>query len=275
MTDILFVCRPKSRSAVHSILQKIVDHKRSEVESSKSKSPLPQIKKAAADARPVRNFLKALQTDGEISLIAEVKKASPSKGIIREDFDPVQIAQSYESAGASCISVLTDENFFQGHRDFLVAVGDAVELPTLRKDFIIDPWQVYDARAAGADAVLLIAECLDADTLKELHALINELGMTALVELYERQNIDKVLDCNPSLVGVNNRDLNTFEVNLEHSIEIRRSLPQELTFVSESGISSNAEVSRLLQADVDAILVGESLMRADDIAAAVRRLLGT
>jgi len=260
---------------VHSILKKIIDHKLVEVEASKSRQSLQDVEKAAADARPVRDFLAALQTPGEISLIAEVKKASPSKGVIREDFNPVEIAKAYESAGASCISVLTDENFFQGHRDFLVDVGNAVSIPTLRKDFIIDPWQVYDARAAGADAVLLIAECLDAEPLRELHALINELGMTALVELYDSENIEKVLACQPSLVGVNNRDLNTFEVDLGHSIEIRKNLPAEITFVSESGISSNVEVSRLLQANVDAILVGESLMRADDIAAATRQLLGT
>ena len=260
---------------MHSILKKIVDHKLEEIEASKSKTPLADIAKAASDGRPVRDFVAALQTPNEISLIAEVKKASPSKGVIREDFDPVSIARAYESAGASCVSVLTDENFFQGHRDFLVQVGQAIKLPTLRKDFIIDPWQVYDARAAGADAVLLIAECLDAERLLDLHSLINELGMTALVELYDRENIEKVMACEPSLVGVNNRDLNTFEVNLDHSIEIRRSLPQELTFVSESGISSPAEVSQLLQANVDAILVGESLMRADDIAAATRQLLAT
>jgi indole-3-glycerol phosphate synthase len=170
--------------------------------------------------------------------------------------------------------VLTDENFFQGHRDYLVQVGDAVKLPTLRKDFIIDPWQVHDARAAGADAVLLIAECLEASQLNDLHCLINELGMTALVELYDRENIEKVMACSPSLVGVNNRDLNTFEVNLEHSIEIRKSLPDEITFVSESGISSNAEVQRLQAANVDAILVGESLMRSTDIVKATRELLG-
>ena len=260
---------------MHSILKKIIDHKLVEVEASKSQLSLQDVISQARDARPVRDFLAALQTPGEISLIAEVKKASPSKGIIREDFHPVEIAKAYEAAGASCVSVLTDENFFQGHRDFLVEVGNAIALPTLRKDFIIDPWQVHDARAAGADAVLLIAECLEADSLRELHDLINELGMTALVELYDRENIENVLSCQPSLVGVNNRDLNTFEVDLEHSIEIRKSLPAEVTFVSESGISTHAEVSRLLKANVDAILVGESLMRERDISAAAKRLLGT
>ena len=245
---------------MHSILKKIIDHKLLEIETSKQNSSLDSVKKAADDGRLARDFLKALQNSGEISLIAEVKKASPSKGVIRNDFDPATIAKAYQQAGASCISVLTDEAFFQGHLDYLIEVGQAVSLPILRKDFIIDPWQVYEARAAGADAVLLIAECLEATQLCDLHGLINELGMTALVELYNRENIEKVLACKPSLVGVNNRDLNTFEVDLEHSISIRQSLPSEITFVSESGISTNAEVSRLLQANVDAILVGESLM---------------
>ncbi len=259
---------------MHSILKKIIDHKLTEVESAKSSKSIDEIRAEAESGRSVRDFRGALQTPGEISLIAEVKKASPSKGVIREDFNPVEIARTYELAGASCISVLTDENFFLGHRQFLVDVGDAVQIPVLRKDFIIDPWQVYDARAAGADAVLLIAECLEAQQLRDLHALINELGMTALVELYDHENIEKVLSCNPTLIGVNNRDLNTFEVNLDHSIEIRKSLPKDVTFVSESGISSYVEVKKLLQANVDAILVGESLMRSDDISAATLELLG-
>ena len=142
---------------MHSILKKIIDHKLVEIEAAKSRKPLQDVISAAKDAGPVRDFLAALQTPGEINLIAEVKKASPSKGIIRADFNPVEVAKAYESAGASCVSVLTDENFFQGHRDFLVDVSNAISLPTLRKDFIIDPWQVYDARAAGAAAVLLLS----------------------------------------------------------------------------------------------------------------------
>lgn len=259
---------------MHSILEKIVHHKRDELVTAKAKSSIESVRRACSEAAPPRDFLAALQLPDAIGLIAEVKKASPSKGIIREDFDPVSIAIDYETAGASCVSVLTDEHFFHGHRNYLVAVSKAVRLPALRKDFIIDPWQVYDARAAGADAVLLIAECLDAVQLKELHALINELGMTALVELYDRDNIDKVMACSPTLVGVNNRDLNTFEVNLEHSIEIRKSLPDDITFVSESGISTHAEVLRLQDANVDAILVGESLMRNRNIVAATHKLLG-
>ena len=170
--------------------------------------------------------------------------------------------------------MLTDVDFFQGSDDALRRARAACELPVLRKDFIIDPWQVYEAREAGADAVLLIAECLEANQLKDLHCLINELGMTALVELYERDNIEMVLDCDPDLVGVNNRDLNTFQVDLEHSVSIRKALPASITFVSESGIGSHTEVKRLQAADVDAILVGESLMRSDDIESATKKLLG-
>ena len=160
-----------------------------------------------------------------MSLIAEVKKASPSKGLIRADFDPVKIAQAYASSGASCISVLTDEHFFKGHLDYLEAIRAAVDVPLLRKDFILDASQVYEARMAGADAVLLIAECLSPKQLRQLHDLIVELGMTPLVELYDQANVDAVLACQPKLVGVNNRDLNTFEVDLMHSIRVKAAVP--------------------------------------------------
>lgn len=230
---------------------------------------------AADNAQTPRNFLKALQDAENIALIAEVKKASPSKGIIRADFDPVSIAQTYANAGASCISVLTDENFFQGHLDYLSAIRQQVNIPLLRKDFIIDEYQVFEARAAGADAVLLIAECLDADQLIGLHKRIRALGMTPLVELYDAQNVEKVLAADPVLVGVNNRDLNTFEVDLSHSVKVKRLLPPSVTFVSESGIYTRDDVQMLENSGVDAMLVGESLMRADDIGDAVRTLLGS
>lgn len=264
-----------SDNAVHSILQKIVDRKKEEIQAGKSNTPLDEFKAIAADAAPVRDFVAALTQTKNIALIAEVKKASPSKGIIREDFDPVVIARAYESAGASCISVLTDVDFFQGHIDYLRSVRSAVSIPVLRKDFIIDPWQVWQARAAGADAVLLIAECLDADSLRELHALVMSLKMTPLVELYDRENIDKVLACDPVLVGVNNRNLNNFEVELGHSVAVRAELPDEIAFVSESGIASREDIEYLQGHQVDAVLVGESLMRQPDIVAATRKLLGT
>ena len=209
----------------------------------------------------------------QVGLIAEVKKASPSKGVIRADFDPLSIAMQYAAAGANCISVLTDEHFFQGHLDFLRQIRGAVEVPLLRKDFVLDDYQVYEARAAGADAVLLIAECLDDHMLIQLHQTIESLGMIALVELYDAANIDKVMACNPKLVGVNNRDLNTFEVDLAH-VRVKNQLPDCVTFVSESGIFTNEDVVMLKENDVDAMLVGESLMRSQDIGSAVETLLG-
>jgi len=233
------------------------------------------LRSAAEKAAPPLDFVQALgqrKAAGSIGLIAEVKKASPSKGIIRADFDPVAIARTYAKHGAACISVLTDEHFFQGHLDFLRQIRSAVDVPLLRKEFVLDAYQVYEARAAGADAVLLIAECLDGETLQELHQSIESLGMTALVELYDADNIDKVMACNPKLVGVNNRDLNTFEVDLGHSVRVKNQLPESVTFVSESGIFTNSDVVMLKQNGVDAMLVGESLMRSDDIGSGSPRL---
>lgn len=259
---------------MHSILKKIIARKRDEVQFGKSRTTLDEFRDRVASTAAARDFLEALKRAEDVALIAEVKKASPSKGLIREDFNPVEIARSYELAGASCISVLTDEDFFQGHLDYLGAVREKISLPVLRKDFIIDPWQVWEARAAGADAVLLIAECLEGELIRELHALILELEMTPLVELYDRDNIEKVLSCDPVLVGVNNRDLNTFEVDLGHSIALRQELPEEIVFVSESGISTREDVEFLQGKQVDAVLVGESLMRQEDIVAATKKLLG-
>ena len=203
-----------------------------------------------------------------------MKRASPSKGLIRADFDPVQIAECYSESGASCISVLTDEKFFEGHLEFLKQIRASVDIPLLRKDFILDSYQVFEARAAGADAVLLIAECLSVEELYSLHFEIESLGMMPLVELYDVENLPAVLACNPKLVGVNNRDLNTFEVDLNHSVLVRKRVPEEITFVSESGIYTNSDVRLLRENGIDAMLVGESLMRADDIGAAVKALLG-
>lgn len=255
---------------MNSILSKIVAHKREEIAA-----------RGAVEYRtpekPPRDFLAALTTGGQagrVSLIAEVKKASPSKGVIREDFDPVEIAQAYQRGGASCLSVLTDEHFFQGHLDYLIAVRKAVTLPILRKDFVLCESQVYEARMAGADAVLLIAECLEPSQLKDLHDLIVSLDMTPLVELYEEKNIDAVLACRPRLVGVNNRDLKTFEVDLHHSLRMKAKLDPGIAMVSESGIFTNDDVQLMQTNSVDAILVGESLMRSNDIETAVKTLLG-
>ncbi len=256
-----------------SILDKIVAKKRTEIEAAEKSRPIEELIALTEQAPPPRDFVAALTAGSDIGLIAEVKKASPSKGIIREDFDPVSIAKCYAENGAHCISVLTDEPFFQGSLDYLKAIRAVVEIPLLRKDFILDEYQVYEARSAGADAVLLIAECLDEQSLPFLHRRICELGMTPLVELYEEANIERVLDCNPILVGVNNRDLNTFDVDLGHSIRIKKQLPDDIVMVSESGIFSGADVQRLHAAGIDAMLVGESLMRSKDIGRAVQELL--
>ena len=257
-----------------TILDKIVATKRREIETAKSETPERALRQRLAEAPRIRDFFAPLAEEGPIRLIAEVKKASPSKGVIREDFDPVEIARTYQQHGAACISVLTDAPYFQGSLEYLRRIRDHVDLPLLRKDFIIDPYQVVEARVAGADAVLLIAECLDDATLRRLHEAILELGMTPLVELYERENLARVLDVGARLVGINNRDLRTFEVDLGHTLRLCREIPEDRVVVGESGIRTRQDVERLESAGVQAMLVGESLMARDDVGAAVDELLG-
>lgn len=257
-----------------TILDKIVATKRTEIERAKAAMPEAELRARLADAPPLRNFFTPLSASGPIKLIAEVKKASPSAGVIRADFDPIAIAKTYEAHGASCISVLTDESHFQGSLDYLRQIREAVGLPLLRKDFVLDTYQVLEARAAGADAVLLIAECLDDCNLRKLFNAICDLGMTPLVELYEIENLTRVFDAGATLIGVNNRNLHTFEVDLERTIQLRKRVPDECVLVGESGIKTPDDVQRLDAAGVDAILVGESLMREPDIGTAVDRLLG-
>jgi indole-3-glycerol phosphate synthase len=261
-------------SGVSTILDKIVANKRDEVAAAKAALPPAELRARLADAPPVRDFFAPLATGGPIKLIAEVKKASPSKGVIRVDFDPVAIARTYENHGASCLSVLTDEKHFQGNLDYLRQVRHAVNIPLLRKDFILDSYQLLEARVAGADAVLLIAECLDDCNLRKLHNEALELGMTPLVEFYEPTNLERVLAAGAGLIGVNNRDLRTFEVDLGHTIRMRDQVPLDAVLVGESGIYTRTDVLRLEAAGVDAMLVGESLMREADIGQAVARLLG-
>jgi len=258
---------------VATILDQIVATKRGEIERAKAAAPLAELRARLADAPPVRDFFAPLAAGGPIKLIAEVKKASPSKGIIRADFDPVAIARIYEAHGATCLSVLTDEPYFQGSLDFLSRVREAVTIPVLRKDFILDSYQLVEARVAGADAVLLIAECLDDCHLHKLHNEAIELGFTPLVEFYEPANLDRVLAAGAQLIGVNNRDLRSFNVDLDHTIRMREKVPLDCVLVGESGIEARADVLRLQAAGVDAMLVGESLMRDADIGAAVDRLL--
>ena len=257
-----------------TILDKIVATKREEIARSKAAVPRSVLLDQLADAPPVRDFLGALTSRESISLIAEVKKASPSKGVIRQDFHPVEIAQVYERHGAACVSVLTDQTYFQGSLDYLRAIRAAVGIPLLRKDFVIDPYQVLEARTAGADAVLLIAECLDDQALQTLHDTIVELGMTPLVELFEPENLSRVVDVGAGLIGVNNRDLRTFEVDIRRTLRLRRQIPDDRAVVGESGIRTRADVERLERGGVAAMLVGESLMRRPDIGAAVDELLG-
>ncbi|MGD9720065.1 MAG: indole-3-glycerol phosphate synthase TrpC [Pirellulales bacterium] len=257
-----------------SVLDKIVATKWAEIAAARQARPEGALREAAAAAPPVRNFFAQLAAGGPIRLIAEVKKASPSAGLIRADFQPVEIAQTYERHGASCISVLTDEPYFQGKLDDLRAVRAAVGLPVLRKDFILDRYQLYEARAAGADAVLLIAECLDDCNLRALHNEAVALGMTPLVELYDPANLQRVFDAGATLIGVNNRDLRSFQTDLEHTLRLRNRVPDQCVLVSESGIRTRADVERLQAAGVDAILVGETLMASADIGAAVDALLG-
>ncbi|MBC8356154.1 MAG: indole-3-glycerol phosphate synthase TrpC [Planctomycetes bacterium] len=257
-----------------TILDKIVATKREEILRAKELCPEAELRTRIADAPPPRDFFNALAASGPIKLIAEVKKASPSKGLIREDFHPVEIAKTYEENGASCISVLTDEQYFQGRLEYLRDIRAAVSLPVLRKDFILDTHQLLEARVAGADAVLLIAECLDDCNLRKLHNEAIELGMTPLVELYEPANLTRVFDAGATLIGVNNRDLRTFEVDLHHTIRMREKVSDECVLVGESGIHSREDAVMLEAAGVDAILVGEHLMSQPDIGAAVRTLLG-
>jgi len=257
-----------------TILDKIIATKRQEIAVARAAIDDASLEKAIEDAPPCRDFFGALAADGPIKLIAEVKKASPSKGIIRADFQPLEIAQAYEAGGATCLSVLTDESYFQGSLEYLRRIRHHVGLPVLRKDFILDSYQLLEARAAGADAVLLIAECLDDCNLRKLHNETIELGMVPLVEFYEPENLSRVLDAGATLIGVNNRDLRTFEVDLAHTIRMRERVPDECLLVGESGIHTSADVQRLAEAGVDAMLVGESLMRQSDIVAAVRTLLG-
>jgi len=256
-----------------TILDRIVTAKRAEVEASRQRLGVAELERRCADLPPPRDFRAAL-TAGGVRVIAEVKKASPSAGVLRSDFDPVAVARTYERHGAACLSVLTDQPFFQGSLADLEAVRRAVALPLLRKDFLLERYQLLEARAAGADAVLLIAEVLHGDALPRLLAQAAGLGLQALVELYDRDNLPRVLDAGARLVGVNNRDLRTFETRLEHTLELAALVPPDVCLVSESGIRTRADVERLAAAGVRAVLVGETLMRAADPGARLAELLG-
>lgn len=256
-----------------TILDRILDQKRLDIAAARDRVSLDALKRQCDRAPAPRGFLAALRAAEQPALIAEVKKASPSAGLIRADFDPVSIARQYERAGAACLSVLTDEHFFQGHLDSLRDIRGIVRIPVMRKEFIIDSYQVVEARAAGADAILLIAECLDDESLHALCRAAHDLGMDVLIELYDVDNVPRVLATGNPLIGVNNRDLRTFVTSLDHTFRVQRQIPSSCLLVSESGIAAHADILRLREAGVGAVLVGESLMRQPDIGQAVRQLM--
>jgi indole-3-glycerol phosphate synthase len=261
-------------AGMSDILERIVASKRRELTEAKRRVSEVELERRIAHAAPPRDFRAALERGPGIQIIAEVKKASPSAGVLRADFDPVAIARIYERHGAACISVLTDEPFFQGHLGYLEAIRAAVDRPLLRKDFLLDRYQLLEARAAGADAVLLIAEILGDNELPEMLREAHELGLQALVELYDRANLARVLDSGARLIGVNNRDLRSFVTRLEHSLELIDQMPGDVCLVSESGIRSRADIERLQTAGVRAVLIGETFMRAPDIGAKLNELIG-
>ena len=265
-----------------NILEEIVQTKRAEVAERRVHTPVEALREKISELGRPRNFFAAVTRAGgakPLKLIAEVKRASPSAGVIRDDFDPVAIARAYADAGADALSVLTDEKYFQGKLEYIHAVRDAVKLPVLRKDFIIDPYQVYESRAAGADAILLIAECLQVNELIDLQILATELNLTTLIEVHDMDNLIRVRDHvigfphrSYSLVGINNRDLRTFKTDLGTTLRLSDLIEDKSVLVSESGIHTAADVAKLAAVGVGAVLVGESLMRSDDIGAKVREM---
>ena len=252
-----------------TILERIVAAKRAEVAAAKKK--ITDIKARAAAAPPVRDFLAALRAK-QPAVIAEIKRASPSRGVLRADYDPAAIAKSYENAGAACMSVLTDMEFFQGAPEHLTQARSACGLPALRKDFLIDPYQVYEARALGADCVLLIVACLDDAQMRELESLAHKVGMAVLVEVHDAAELARALKLKTPLIGINNRNLRSFETRLETTIELLPRIPPGRLVITESGILSKADVERMRRHGVHSFLVGEAFMRAPDPGAELKTL---
>lgn len=257
-----------------TILDRIVEARLAAIEKGKKRVPEPVLRMTVRKAEKPRDLTAALRA-GRINIIAELKKASPSLGMIRTDFDPPALAAQLAASGAAALSVLTEEDFFHGSLGYLRAARRATTVPVLRKDFIIDPWQVWESRAADADAFLLIVAILSESQLKSLIALGTDLGMAALVEVHTREELHRALQAGAHIVGVNNRDLRTFEVRVETSLELIEQIPDDCIAVSESGLSSYADLQRLRAAGYDGFLIGEHLMKAADPVAALKALLGT
>jgi indole-3-glycerol phosphate synthase len=258
-----------------TILREILARKAEEVAERRSAQPLSSLESRISEQGAARGFCAALQqrtSEGEPAVIAEVKKASPSKGVIREDFQPAQIAESYQGGGASCLSVLTDKDFFQGSEAYLHQAREACELPVLRKDFTIDPYQVIEARAIGADAVLLIVAALADDQMHELMHAATEVGVDVLVEVHDRAELERALELPTSLIGINNRNLHTFETSLSTTLDLLPHIPDDRLVVTESGIHTPADVALMRDANVLAFLVGEAFMRAPEPGEKLREL---
>jgi indole-3-glycerol phosphate synthase len=259
------------------VLQRILAVKREEVAAAKQAISPREVEARARAAAPVRDFVGAIRAKhaaGRPAVIAEIKRASPSKGLLRENFDPAAIARSYEAGGAACLSVLTDRRFFQGAPEHLVAARAACALPVLRKDFVLEPYQVYEARALGADCILLIAAALSPEAMRALEAIAHELGMAVLVEVHDAAELDAALQLRTPLLGVNNRNLRTFETRLETTLELLSRIPGDRIVVSESGILVPSNADRLVRAGVGAFLVGEAMMRAPDPGTVLAELFG-
>ena len=249
-----------------TILQKIIDHKKDEVANSKRDISFNTIRRMADEATASRNFTDALRqkiATRQPAVIAEIKKASPSKGIMREEFDPVAIATDYENHGATCLSILTDEHFFQGHLDFLEAVRGEVHIPLLRKDFMIDPYQIFEAKARGADAILLIVAALDVGLMAELEHIALELDLSVLVESHDAYELEKALRLQTPLIGINNRNLHTFETSLDITLQLKKEIPEDRLLITESGINSYDDVQKMTSNDVYGFLIGEAFMREE------------
>lgn len=259
-----------------SLLEEIMAHKRQEVAERKTNLPLVEVRRQADERPTAVDFVKALRNaPSQPALIAEVKRASPSRGVLRADLDPVRLADIYRQNGATAISVLTDQRYFQGRLEDLRSIANQFnEIPLLRKDFICDPYQVYEARGAGAAAVLLIVAALFQDTLAELYHLVRQCGMAALIEVHNEAELERALELSPNLIGINNRDLRDFSIDLQTTVRLRAMVPLETCVVAESGIHTPGDVASVSAAGANAILVGESLVRADDVGAQVRQLAG-